>query len=137
MADLEAICNEIKTALRDNLSEFHVYTAEVEQITTPAIQIDPNEIDYSDSASMGRGLEKWDITIRVLLTTVTERSSKVAMWQFFGQANDIKNVIESHVPLQDGSVGHAVYVRRAGSFGIWDYNGNSYRGGEFNVDVYA
>lgn len=106
-------------------------------IHTPCAIVEPNEVDWRTAQQ--RGHDKWEFLIRVLLGTASNEASQLARDEFFdrGAAKDIKDVIESHVPLRDGTAAQDVFVARAHKFDAWVYAGVTYLGVEFVVEVYT
>lgn len=133
MADLEKICQEIADVL-DTIPELNGMVVH-ELIQTPAAIVEPQMVDYQQA--MNHGLERWEIIIRILSSTASERAGHEARFEFFGGTKDIKDLLESHVPFRDGTVTQDIFVRQASNFGAWEISGVAYIGGEIAVDVYA
>lgn len=104
-------------------------------VHAPCVVIEPGEVDWR--TSMQRGHEKWEMLVRVLVSTTFGEAAHRNRDEFFGGVRDLKDAIESHVPLRDGTVAHDVFVRTARKFDAWVYQGTSYLGVEIAVDVYA
>ena len=97
--------------------------------------IEPGEVDFR--TSMQRGHDKWEMWVRVLIGTAFNEAAHKQRDEFFGGVKDLKDAIESHVPLRDGTAAQDVFVSRARKFDAWTYQGTAYLGVEFTVDVYA
>lgn len=106
------------------------------QIHTPCAIVEPGEVDWRTAQQ--RGHDKWDLTIRVLLGTVSSEASQQTRDEFFdrGGTKDIKDAVESHVPLRDGTAAQDVFVARARKFDAWVFAGTTYLGVEFLTEVY-
>lgn len=134
MANLETIVDALKEAL-SQVEGLHVTTIP-SNINAPAAQIAPAKVDFT--GAMGRGHENWLIHVRILISIANQESAQAELFKYFGQAKDIKDLIESHVPLLDGTAAHAVFVREAEDYGrIYMVQGIEYRGIEFAVEVKA
>jgi hypothetical protein len=106
------------------------------QVHTPCAIVEPGEVDWRTAQQ--RGHDKWDILIRVLLGTVSNEAAQLARDEFFdrGGPKDIKDAIEAHVPLRDGTAAQDVFVAQARKFDAWTYAGVTYLGVEFLTEVY-
>lgn len=135
MADLQAVLDEIGVALNSTISNLQVLTNPQEMITPPTAQIEATAVDWGEA--MNRGHEHWDVTVRVLVASASEQAAHLELYKYFGQAKDIKDAIESHIPLRDGTAAEDVFVRRASNFGLYQVSGVGYRGVEFSLEVYA
>lgn len=105
-------------------------------IHTPCAIVEPGEVDWRTAQQ--RGHDKWDLLIRVLLGTASNEAGQLARDEFFdrGQPMDIKDAVESHVPLRDGTAAQDVFVARARKFDAWTFQRVDYLGVEFLVEVY-
>ena len=135
MADLAALRDAIGDALA-TIPSIQVQRRPGGTVHTPAAIVEPGEVNWRGTA-MQRGHEKWDMLVRCLVGTAFNEAAQVARDEFFGGAKDIKDAIESHVPLRDGTAAHDVFVVAARKFDAWTYQGTAYLGVEFNVEVYA
>lgn len=134
MADLKAIRDALGDAI-ETLDGLQVQRRPGGIVNPPSVVIEPGEVDFAQS--MRRGTEKWDMLARVLIGTTFNEAAQTQRDAFFGGAHDLKDAIESHVPLQDGTAAQGVFVRAARKFDAWQYQGASYLGVEFSIDVYA
>lgn len=136
MSNLAAVREAVADAL-NTVPGLNGYPRVPGQLSTPCAIVEPAEIDWS--TAMQRGHDKVELVIRVLLGTALTEAAQLARDEFFdaGQPKDIKDAVESHVPLRDGSAAHDVFVARARKFDAWTYAGIAYLGVEFVVDVYA
>lgn len=138
MADITAIRDALGDAvetLSTTTNPLAVQRFPGGQVHTPCVVIEPGEVDFS--GSMQRGTEKWEFWVRILVSTAFGEGAHRDRDKFFGGVFDVKDAIESHVPLRDGSVAHDVFVHRARKFDAWTYQGVAYLGVEVTVDVYA
>jgi hypothetical protein len=138
MADLTAIRDAVGDALEaafTGANKIQVQRRPGAQVTTPCAVVEPDEVDFTKA--MQRGTEKWDLLVRVLLGLVSNEAAQLARDAFFGGVHDIKDAIEAHVPLQDGTAAQDVIVTNARKFDAWTYQGTQYLGVEFAVEVYA
>lgn len=138
MADLEAIRDALGDAVETLSTASAVLTVQRRpgaQVHAPAVIIEPGEVDWR--TSMQRGHDKWEMLLRILIGTAFTEAAHVERDAFFGGVRDIKDAIESHVPLRDGTAAQDVFVTRARKFDAWTYQGTSYLGVEVAVDVYA
>jgi hypothetical protein len=133
MAELSKILDEMKIAL-ETIDGLNVYKV-TENISTPAAQIEPSKVSFD--GAMKRGHERWEFIVRVLVSQASALAAQEEVFKYFGQAKDIKDAIESHIGLRDGSVSHDVFVRGAEDFGVWETAGVAYRGVQFRVEVHA
>lgn len=136
MADLDLLRDAVGDALEAVMGD----TVQVQRrpggiVHAPAVIIEPGEVDWR--TSMQRGHDKWELLIRVLIGTAMNEGAHKARDEFFGGARDIKDAIESHVPLRDGTAAHDVFVKAARKFDAWVYQGTTYLGVEFALDAYA
>lgn len=137
MADLAAIRQAIADSLvtADPETTIKAHARYPDQFHAPAAIVDVDDVDFK--GAMQRGLEKWNILVRYLVSTTNIRGAETKRDEVFGGVKDIKDRIEAHVPLRDGTVAHDVYVSGARRFDAWEYAGSSYLGVEFVVEVYA
>ncbi len=132
MANLESLTTSIAQALK-LIPDLHVYQFP-QTPTTPAAQIVPQKVDFS--GAMGRGHEEWEVLVRILVSAANPEAAEMELYKYFGKAKDIKDAIENHTPLMDGSVADAVFVRMAEDYGrLYDIGGIGYRGIEFLVEA--
>lgn len=133
MADLAAIRQAIADALT---AAGHVaHPDSPEQLHPPAALVDVQDVDFR--TAMQRGHEKWTFLVRYLCGTASLAGALKERTAVFGGAKDIKDAIEGHVPLRDGTAAHDAFVAEARRFDAWEYGGVTYLGVEFVVDVYA
>jgi hypothetical protein len=136
MADLSAIRDALGDAVESlGDSALSVQRRPGAMVHAPCVVIEPGECDWR--TSMQRGHEKWDMLIRCLNGTAMNEAAHIERDQFFGGVRDLKDAIESHIPLRDGTVAQDVFVARARKFDAWTYQGTSYLGVEILVEVYA
>lgn len=134
MADLALLRTEIAAAV--NTIDGLTAAARVPgQVHPPMAVVEPGEVDFT--GAMQRGHDKWDMLVRVLIGTASNEAAQIARDEFFGTAKDIKDAIESHVPLRDGTAAQDVFVKSARKFDAWTYAGVAYLGVEFLVEAYA
>lgn len=105
------------------------------QIHAPCAIVDVQDVDFR--TAMQRGHEKWTLLVRYLCGTASLDAANTERDRVFGGSKDIKDAIEGHVPLRDGTAAHDVFVAEARRFDAWEYAGVTYLGVEFVVDVYA
>lgn len=134
MADLAVIRNAIGDAL-DDIEGIQVQRTPGAMVHPPCVVVEPGEVDFAEAFQ--RGHEKWEILVRVLIGTAFDSAAHQQRDEFFGGVRDIKDAIEGHVPLRDGTAAQDVLVRTARKFDAWVYQATSYLGVEFAVDVYA
>lgn len=105
-------------------------------VNVPCAIVEPNEVDWRTAQS--RGHDKWGLLVRVLLSTASNEAAQLARDEFFdrGDPKDVKDAVESHVPLRDGTAAQDVFVSSARKFDAWVFAGTAYLGVEFVVDVY-
>ena len=127
MADLSAIRDALGDAV-DSLGDaaLRCSGAPAGSRPRPCVVIEPGECDWR--TSMQRGHEKWDCSIRVLLGSTLNEAAHRERDQFFGGVRDLKDAIEGHVPLRDGTAAEDVFVARARKFDAWTYQGTTYLG---------
>lgn len=135
MADLGKICDELAEAIEEadlgDEDEDFTAIAVWEQIQTPTVIIEPQNVDFTNAMKRG---EQWNITLRLLLASVSEGASKEERFRFFGGAKDLKDALENHDGYNEII---DVFVRSAENFGTWQVSEIAYIGGEISVDVYA
>jgi hypothetical protein len=136
MADLKAVREAVADAL-DSIDGLHSHARVPAQIHTPCAIVEPSEVDFR--TSMQRGHDKIDLTVRVLLGTASHEAAQLARDEFLdaGSARDVKDAIESHDALRDGTAAFDVFVARARKFDAWTFSGVVYLGVEFLTEVYA
>lgn len=133
--DLATVRNAVGDALEAALEGVQVQRRPGAQVHAPAVLIEPGEVDWQ--TSMQRGHDKWELLVRVLIGTAFNEGAHIQRDDFFGGLRDIKDAIEGHVPLRDGTAAQDVFVKRARKFDAWTYQGTAYLGVEVTVDVYA
>ncbi len=134
MANLETIVDALADAL-EQIEGLYVFKVPA-QVHTPCAQIVPQKVDFA--GTMGRGCEDWEFVIRILISTASQSAAQDELFKYFGQAKDIKDVIENHRPLNDGSAADTVFVKTAEDYGrLYEVEGIPYRGIEFIVEVTA
>lgn len=134
MADLEAVRQAMADAL-NTLPEMRAWPQVPDQLQSPAAVIEPDEVDWS--TAMQRGHDKWTMLVRILVGIANSRAAQIERDKHFGGVKDVKDALESHVPLKDGTVAHDVFVSRARKFDTWTFGESVYLGVEIVVDVYA
>lgn len=135
MADLAAIRDAIGDAIEAAFTDLNVQRRPGAQVHTPAVVVEPGEVDFA--RAMQRGHEKWELLLRVLIGAAFNEAAHLARDEFFGGVHDIKDAVEAHAPLRDGTAAQDVLVRTARKFDAWTYQGVAYLGVEFAIDVYA
>lgn len=133
MADLAAIRKELAEAMK--AQGLRAYADNPAQLHAPAAIVEPDNVDFR--GAMQRGTEQWRFLIRYLCGTASVRAAEQERDKVFGGVKDIKDAIESHIPLRDGTAADDVFVAEARRFDSWEYAGVVYLGVEFQVEVYA
>lgn len=134
-----ASLGEVRQAIADALNTIDGLraTATLEQVQAPMAVVEPDRVDWR--TAFQRGHDTWTILVRILIGTAANRAAEIARNEFFdaGGPKDVKDAIEGHVPLRDGTVAQDVFVAEARKFDTWEFSGVAYLGVEVVVDVYA
>lgn len=134
MADLAAVKQGIADAI-NTLDGVTAYARQPGIINAPCVLIDTEEIDWR--TAMQRGHDKFTIVARVLIALANQEGAQIERDKFFGGVKDIKDAVESHVPLRDGTVAQDVFVATARKFDAWELSATLYLGVEIVMEVYA
>lgn len=134
MADLAAVRQGIADAI-NALDGVTAYPRTPGTIHTPCVIVDTEEIDWR--TAMGRGHDKITCLARVLIGMSSGEAAQVERDAYFGGVRDIKDAVESHVPLSDGTVAQGVFVSTARKFDSWQLADQLYLGVEILMEVYA
>lgn len=102
--------------------------------TPPAAEVVPGAIDYD--LAMGRGLDRWRLTVRVFVGLTTDRGAQVRLDRMIASAGpqSVKQALEADCSL-NGTVDDLRVVNCSGYRQYGDQQ--PILGCEFEVEVYA
>jgi hypothetical protein len=136
MANLQKITQSIADAINGLAGGVRAWGYPPDQIQPPSVVIEADRVEWANTA-MGRGHENWTLLARVLIAPINNRAAQLERMSYFGGVNDIKDVVDSWPPLNDGTVAESVLVREARKFDAWEYSGVLYVGVEILIEVMA
>lgn len=104
-----------------------------DQVNPPCALVQPDGIDFD--ATMGRGLDKYRLTVRLLVARASERAAQGALDAYLAPtgAGSVKAAIEGDITL--GGIVDATRVTRATGYGVYEVGGVPYLGCDFAIEV--
>lgn len=135
MASLSSIRAGLKANLA-TISGLRTFDTVPDQVPVPcAVVGGPERIDFD--ATMGRGIDRYTIPIRVYVSRASERAGQASLDAFLAGsgASSVKAAIESDKDL--GGAADTTRCVAMREYGIYEVNGVAYLGFEVVVDVLA
>jgi len=106
-----------------------------DQVNPPCAIVGAPEVDYD--RTMGRGLDAYRTTIRLLVSRATDRGAQNALDAYLAPsgAGSIKTAVEGDQTL--GGNFDVTRVTRAFGYGVYDVGGVLYLGCDFAVEAWG
>lgn len=132
MASISAIRDALAAQLQ-TITDLHAYDTIPGTIQTPAAIVEPDEPFIQFDSTMGRGSDDLAFTVLVLAQEGTIRTAQDDLDGYLATAG-----ARSVKAAVDGDLGGVVSFARvvsAGGYGQYEFNGISYAGVRFKIEV--